>query len=494
MGDSLDQNGAGRARLGVRDLLLLGVPAVWAGFRIVVRNLVGIPHLERLIVVSVVLWTGALAVSVGLIRFGIQRRVAVYATFIAAFVFLGGGGLMRAVGPLAAWVLAIGAVAVMAVLAFRASGTLTAEVAVYMIAFALVSGLAIDLTRSITQYRNSEMATGRVELALKDSRDIFLVVLDGFPGLESLSTSFGADFVDDLRANMSELGFELPTAWTAYPSTNFSIPSILAMDYPLESQPSNRKTLQDLYDVISGDNALREAAEEGGFTTHMVESGWSGSSCRSWYDRCVASSWFDDPMYFLVWSSLIAEYVMPGEAYQYALGSKASMQWLEANVPELSSNANPDFVFAHVVAPHPPLYLERDCQIIPSPRRAGFFFNEEGVPPTERKMYLEGQLECVMSFMRSVAGQLDPNDILVFVSDHGTDLHGQLTRDPRTWSEAEVMERMNAFVAARLPEKCSMGEEIYLPNVMRVVGSCVSEEDLPLVEGRMFLFTKDWTR
>lgn len=169
----------------------------------------------------------------------------------------------------------------------------------------------------------------------------------------------------------------------------------------------------------------------------------------------------------------------------YTVGTRKTIEELErlARI----DNADPRFVFAHVMAPHPPFYFDEDCGLTVSSRRAGLSFSRKGVPDSERAGYLRDQVECVDSLLVDFASQVPRDDIIVFTSDHGTDRRHQLVTPAEEWDEDDIAERMNAFVAAKLPEGCEVGTSLVLPNLMRRVLACISSDPIPDVEYRIHL-------
>lgn len=477
------------------DYLLLGVPCAWASLNILARNPVGIPHAERLLLVSLLLWVMAVLAARVMVGRGWNRKPVVYTTFMTFATLLVGGGVLRQSGPLVGWLLLILLVVITGLISARMGRSILPDVLIVAIATALASGPAIDAIRSWGELGSNEMEDlESVQIEIEGDHDVYLIVLDGFPGIESMDTTFGSERGSLLEASLEDEGLIVPEMVRAsYPVTNYSVPSILEMGYPVREEPDDLSTLQGLYDIISGDDRVREVFSANGYDTYMVEAGWSGSSCRHWYDHCIPSSWFDDPMYQVVRDSVFYDLV-PGTAYQYGVGSKATMNWLMENLPGLSRDGKPSFVFAHVLAPHAPLFLTSDCELDPDADRGGFFFRRPGVPDETRNEYLDQQIECVSDFLLRLVGEVDESAELVFTSDHGTDRRDQTARDPAGWTAEDTAERMNAFIAARLSEGCSLDDGIYLPNLMRRVISCLSPGSLPDVESRTYLILRDWTR
>lgn len=455
----------------------------------------GIPHAERLLLVSLMLWVFSLLLARALIRRGLDHRAVVYTTFIGLLAVLTGGAVIRQSGPFVGWSLLILSVVLTALTSARMPGSVLPQVLIVAIAVAFASGPVIDAMTHWTQFGSSELLDLEpLSVSIPGGQDVYLILLDGFPGVESMDEEFGFGRGSELEESLESEGLIVPEeARASYPVTNFSVPSILEMDYPLTTEPTRKATVQGLYDVISGNNRVREVFSANEYDTYMVEPGWSGGSCRrQWYDHCIASSWFDDPMYQLIRDSVFNELV-PGTAYHYALDSQRTMDWLEDNLPAMSRDGEPAFVFAHVLAPHAPFFLTPNCETDPDPDRQGFFFPRPGVPDEERDEFLEGQIDCLTAFMETVTRDLDDSALIVFAGDHGTDRHDQTAREPSTWSVSETEERMNPLVAARLPDDCSLDDDVYLPNLMREVISCISTTPVPEVEDETHLLLRDWT-
>jgi hypothetical protein len=63
-----------------------------------------------------------------------------------------------------------------------------------------------------------------------------------------------------------------------------------------------------------------------------------------------------------------------------------------------------------------------------------------------------------------------------------------LSRDPESWTREDLAERYNAFLAVRDGPECSVGDEVILPNVLRRVLSCLSDEGMEDLEPRMLMY------
>jgi hypothetical protein len=96
-----------------------------------------------------------------------------------------------------------------------------------------------------------------------------------------------------------------------------------------------------------------------------------------------------------------------------------------------------------------------------------------------REAGYRGQRACVNEMILSTIGDLPRDASVVITADHGTDFLGQLEKEPKEWSAAEVEERFRIFHAARLPRACELPFERDLINLVRSEVGCIRGEDLP---------------
>jgi len=482
----------GRRRLRAGDILLLIAPAVWAGTHVPARNPVGIPHFERLLSVAALLAILAILVAWILIGLTRRRREVVHGVFLACLFLVSGGPFVRQLGLLGGISLVVVAVALLVWITARLTDSAIPTVIVVGAAAFFLSGPLTDGVTALIARGPDLLSHPVIESGQLDSRgDVYLVVLDGFPGSEALQLDYGSAYSRELIASFERRGFDVPQrATAAYPSTNYSIPSLLSMGYPVTDDELSNATLQSLYDVISGDNPVVQAFSASGYATYMVEAGWSGSSCRSWYDHCVASNWMDDPVYFLSRDSLLTSFLSPVTGSNYPTNSLATMQWLVEEAIDIGDEQRA-FFFAHVLAPHPPLMLDASCSVVLQEERSGYYFPRPNVSEEDRSEYLKEQVSCVTRFMHELVDSVRDEDVVIFVADHGTDRRGQLFKDPDSWTEEDITERMSTFVAVRTPTPCPFDDDVHLPNVMRRVLSCLGSVTIPEVDEQTFLFIGD---
>lgn len=476
----------GLSWLRLRGLILTFVAASFWPLQVVAVNGGGVSRPERVFLIIAAAWAASLLVIAILVAVSIPVEPAENTSFIALVMLMSAGPIMRRSESLVYLLLVLLVFACW--LFVRLQGRPLVAGLVWGTAVALAVGPVTAFVDSwgLTPASFQEEEPLRVDMTA--TPDIFVVVFDGYPGLKAadldgLSTG-EVDVVSELRSQ----GFEIPaSSWASYWVSSLSIPSMLQLAYPLEAAEwSESSVVDEAQRVLSGDSNLVGTLDSAGYETHMVESGWSFASCGNPFDQCVPAPWINEATYLILrhtmaWG-LIEE--SPGP---FTEGALAVFDWLLANGREISESPTPDFVFAHVLAPHPPFFLTSDCSAEVTPERGGTFFDISGVSIEAREAYLVEQMDCVDSFMVSFAKEIETDDVIIYVSDHGTDRRDQTSIESSDWDRDAIIERMNNLLAIRMPEDCSIGDEVVLPNLFRLVLACFSSSPIDTLPERMWL-------
>jgi len=476
--------------VGWSDVVMLGVAAAFSPLEIMADNVLFAAHQERVLALIALVWAVATLVVVLLVRRGVRPTTAVFSTFLVTSIIMRGGGLFRVFGQPTGWFVIVALLGVTIALIARNDRHRLVRGVFLALSVFLASGPLIALIEDVRGIgENIAIESGSPSLALTRRPDIFLIVLDGYVGLQTLDRDFGLRQFPILDA-LEGRGYEVPeSAWSSYPSTRSSVPSLLDMSYPL--QPGEGVTpATDLHlsKVHGGSNSLTAILEVGGYETVMIESGWSGSFCGPRIDRCVPAPVLDELMFSVASQTIAGRSVLETYGYSFTVGSQRTMSWLMEEGPRLSTDEVPTFVFAHLMAPHPPFFLDRDCRTAYSERRSGVFFSRASDDVDERRAaYLE-QASCVNDFMIELSDQLDDDALVIFVADHGSDRRNQLVREPSSWTAADLIERYNVFLAVRDASGCSVGSPVIIPNIFRRLLSCMSDQTLPDLEPRMMKY------
>jgi hypothetical protein len=316
---------------------------------------------------------------------------------------------------------------------------------------------------------------------LTSKPDIVLMVLDAYGGPQVLDDIYGYDngaIIDTLRGR----GFDVPATVTAnYGRTQLSVSTVLQMDYVADGQVLTQDDIHSLLRVMGGDNRLAGVLRDQGYRTVHVESGWLGSRCGAEVDVCVKSPWPDETFYDAVYRSILVG--LPGFELgrPFTLGALNAMTWLENGLPSLLEDDQPDFVFAHVLMPHPPLFLDEECTPDWRGGAPGFAMGRSAHTDADtarvRRLYVQ-QIECANALIAQSTEALDDDDVIVIMGDHGPDSLGQLYMQSEAWTDEQRAERFGTFLAARVPG-CEMADVTTLVNVSRRMMSCLTGEELP---------------
>jgi hypothetical protein len=448
-------------------------------------------HPERLLLSGLAIWLAAALFMALMRRFGLSRLASLVGAWVATYLFVRGGVIPVVFGYTLGILLVAVALGIGTYLISKAESPRLYFVIV-LASLLLVFEFALSFYATWTSLGEdrSRPPPAALDLDLELRPDIVLVIADAYVGLDGLQRYFGSEPKD--RSGLLDQGFWLPDlAFSAYTSTDASLPAILDMDYPIVEGPGvNRATRETLYRRIGGENRFVEVLKNNGYEFTMVESGWSGSICGEQVDHCVISPFLDESVHHFLEMTWLGRPVLRRFGYAFTVGALGTMAWLDENIERVTNNSTPDFVLAHLEIPHPPMYLNAQCEFDGSPDRSGVTIYREDVDLDKRKAaYLE-QVSCVDKFMADLAERVDSDVVLVLAGDHGSDSQHQLAIHPANWSDDHTRERLNVMFAYRGPDSCRPAEPVFLPAVLRGLLQCMSGEELSTVPQRMFQYAQ----
>jgi len=257
---------------------------------------------------------------------------------------------------------------------------------------------------------------------------------------------------------------------------------------PLGTPVTNAFEAQ-LLTILGGDNRLADTMIENGYRTVYVESGWFGTQCSDKVDVCVGSVWPDETLYDIVHRSILRD--LPGfeTGMSFARGAQHTLTSLKPILETYLTDGQPDFVYVHVLAPHPPLFLAENCEFRPSASLSGFSLGHPRMNESDlvarRNAYLE-QIACVNQHLAEASGIIDDAGAVgLFLGDHGSDLGYQLYTHSDNWTDAEKAERYGVMFAAHHPG-CEYTSVSTLVNVGRRLVECLSGAEVPVLPDRYF--------
>jgi hypothetical protein len=457
----------------VRVVLFLLVAAAYTPLRGYLGNIDKFPHPERLMLIILAYLALGLTWYALFQYVGIKGEASLVSSLAFVMLASSGGTLAASMSTLVAILIWLGVAIAAALLVNRMPAGSGGFLSVGAFAFLLV-GLILSWpgtergTQSLAQTVSSSMPT-----TLRSHPDVFVVVLDGFPGERAIQDIYGSSIEFS-----TQIGILRGEAWSSYPMTIASVASLLDMGYPLgDGDVVDDDSSGPLADVMSGQNRFTRILADNGYRTTYIESGYSRSYCADTVDVCVDSTFLDEGTHWILAQSVLGVELRERAGSAFTQGALHTMDWLRDRVDLIAANGQPDLVFASVLAPHPPLFLDAECSVVFEYWRVGnsVYAGDEIVE--ERQDALIEQSKCVAGFEDEFFMTVPDDLVVIFVSDHGGDSLGQMSKAARIWDQPDIVERLNVHFAARIPLKCTFGEDVLLTEVLRELLWCLADAE-----------------
>ena len=457
-------------RTSVLAVLLIG--AAYTPARVVALNVDKFPHPERILLIVAAYFAVGLA-WYALLRRGAMKQEASLLSCLALLLLISSGQRIATVtSTLVAVSVALGLAIAIALISNRVGDQALRVMTIGSVVF-LVAGPALALVEA--SFGSSPQSivmepTSSIPTAIESGPDVFVVVLDGFPGPTALTEVYQSDLAWPEEQDVRRLD-----AWASYPMTIASVSSLFEMGYPLEDGDIvDKTTAAELSQIMSGDNRFNALLKESGYVITHVESGYSNSYCHDTVDVCVSSAFLDEGTFWILNQSVIGQELRQRAGSAFTQGSLHTMTWLNENLPSLASNQTTDFVFASVLAPHPPLMLNESCDLTYEFWRVGNSVYAGDAIVSERQEAFIDQAQCISTFESRLLQEIPSGALTIFVSDHGGDSLGQMSKYGRVWSDLDTIERLNTHLAIKSSLDCELTAPVLLPEILRDLLWCFS--------------------
>jgi hypothetical protein len=298
--------------------------------------------------------------------------------------------------------------------------------------------------------------------------NIYLVQLDGYPGLDAVRATLGIDN-ESFGRSLEGLGFAvLRDSRSNYTQTWPTLASMFQMRY-LEDEPSLQSAPADLGEqrrrlahLINHARAFDELRAHGYRITTMPSAFSSATLLTA--DRVSEGGEMNEFEELVLRKSGVIGTL--GQWGQSWVASQARAR-VEAGIDALGEPppAVPTFVFDHVLAPHPPFLFEADGSPAPLrscyPNPCPFWVADLAGTQTTKPAYgqaLQAELTYLNHRVLDRVRQLvaaDPSAVVILFSDHG------MRFDPE-----DTREHFQIFFAARTPGRVGVfDQQLSLVNV-----------------------------
>ena len=414
---------------------------------------------------------------------------ALLATGLTAFVFFGYHELVAVLRASkvhlgtwlpVAWMAATLMVGALAAILLRRPGASSALL-VLSLAFAAPSALRIvTMPAGERQARVASREPIAAAASNRISPNIYWIVLDGYPRQDVLREEFGFDNSDFIQL-LTSFGFTvLDQSRSNFPATVNSISSTLNMDYTIRPNGEDIEpfSIKDMYPIVRGQSRTVSRLKSAGYHYVHFENGYDYlTECDAAEPRCVRGNLGLDELDTAILSNtpivdlIVGLEKLKGRFYEapFAWGGVAD---LTAKIDVIRKTPSPFFVYAHVLAPHPPIRFRADCSFRPADP------DLEKWNALARPAFIE-QLKCVNTQSQALLQEIvqaDADALIILQSDHGTAFRGQFKKRPTDWSEADLHERFGALNALRLPSLCRTlaAPDLTLVDTFPLVFACLT--------------------
>lgn len=294
--------------------------------------------------------------------------------------------------------------------------------------------------------------------------DIYLLLLDAYPGSETLRQVFGYDNDRFLEA-LEDRGLDVVEGSRSnYWFTSLTLGSVFHMR-PLHEVGAfadvieGRVAPQPTWRQAVNDAPAFDILRDRGYRVAAVAPGWVDVAVRS-ADEFIDGGQLSDFEVHLMRTAFIADLVELVDPDFFVSQQRQRIDSVFDAVIGLSisSGDGPRFTFAHVPAPHPPLAVTADGSTASWPGADEFYgitTGQMGISPDEFKNRFVEQLRYTNRRTLNAIDVIIENDedaVIVVMSDHGPGDPG----DPGDPEGIEVAARLRNLIAVRHPGRDSL--------------------------------------
>lgn len=321
---------------------------------------------------------------------------------------------------------------------------------------------------------------------VQDGHDIYYIVLDEYTRDDVLIELFDYDntpLLDSLR----EKGFVVPTdSRSNYSLTTASITSSMNMDYIQNLTDSVEQLDQNSVMQLLHNNRIRKIMEQKDYQFISFDSGYSPTQIR---DADIYLSF--DSKTINQFESVVLQNSLPGMVFAANLKYEIQRQRILYTFDQLAQIPNipgEKFVFAHIVAPHPPFVFDaQGNKLSPSQH---YTIGEKTDDGMSQEIYIEGYREQVQYInylleksINEILAHSETPPIIIIQGDHGT-------RTYTDWESIEnscLKERMSIFNAYYFPDESNDIYDTISPvNTFRIMLNHYFDTELELLPDRSF--------
>jgi hypothetical protein len=381
--------------------------------------------------------------------------------------------------------------------------------AVLLVVVSLVEiGVYKLTTREAERFEVDHSLFGPTDWALTpppELPDIYYIVLDAYPREDNLLELYGYDNSGFLEFLSSRGFFVAREATSNYSRTILSLASSLNFEYMdglaglVGEGQTNLKPIRDLIE----DSRARDILSRFGYRFVALRSGFQNTELKGAdaYLTPGQRGEFESALLRTTAASPVNAWLLRVSgtvAGQYRESDRHRIRYAFEMIPEAARNGRPDFVFAHIVAPHPPFVFDRGGGDVEDDRYFAFKSSNDLIRPDgltrsryrdrflDQLVFINGEVEALIDTLISDS-RVPP--VIILRGDHGPGTFSHHSRLDCTY----LGDRMSILFAMRVP--CTDGGLLYdsmTPvNAFRIILNGCFGGSFPMLEDRNFYTTRE---
>lgn len=353
------------------------------------------------------------------------------------------------------------------------------------------------------QYYQTKIFTNKLDpiaeaTTMEFNPDIYYIILDGYAQSDILQDLYGFDNSQFL-SYLSSKGFIIPAENRSnYPKTSLSIPSTLNMEYIHVIAPGLENSyLWWLISPLVEYSQARAILEGIGYQTVSINVDWSitnNITTDLYYQPMpIQLSEFEDFIMNLTPLALIRPLVAKVAFIPSFESHRKLVLYNFETLSQLPSSPRSQFVFAHIISPHPPFVFDKNGNPLTPPHYSSFKLIDANDYPGTQEQYRQGYIEQVQFINAQLVNMIDTiiensetPPIIILQADHGP---GMLT-DFGSSENTCLKERFSPFAAYFLPglDEDTIPPNITPVNLFRIIFNEYFGTDLPLLENSYYYY------
>ena len=347
-----------------------------------------------------------------------------------------------------------------------------------------------ELTELFSYNNNSEEIIEYKNIKnTKDLHDIYYIILDGYARADNLKEFYNFDnhnFIDYLLKK----GFYVASKSNSnYISTFMSLPSSLNMEYinylsDVAGEHSKERILP--HNMIKKNKIVKILKSKGYKFIHF-NSGYGPTSSNEYADLQLQSGYNNEFSTVLIRSTMLRL----GEKYLVQNRFRKTILYTFSELSELHKIKGAKFIFAHIIAPHPPYVFGRNGE-----STSGKTLRMHGEAWKEKEEYINQLIfvnKKVEVLVDKILSKSDIPPIIILQADHGTastfpiDTNEEINFpvNPKDELLRERFGILNAYYLPGKKEDC-LYDSISPVNTFRLIFNLYFNMNYKLVEDRCF--------